>query len=69
MKIKKRIEGHDIVLEYEKVKRYPQGFTSFKVYKILNDTKKLFLYIVSLSDLEIKEIEKTGYILKEEVFI
>jgi len=68
MKIKKRVQGHDIILDYRVLKKYPH-FTRYKVYKMLSKTKRLFLYTTCLTSLQIKDIKNAGYILTdEEVF-
>ena len=64
MRIKKRVQGHDILLDYKKVKKYPNGYTLYNVYK-----DKIFLYRTCLTSLQIKEIKDAGYMVSdEEVF-
>lgn len=60
MKITKKVQGHDIVLEYKKVKKY-NGYTLYDVYK-----NNVFVYRTCLTSLQIKEIKQAGYMLNEE---
>lgn len=61
MKITKKVQGHNIVLEYKKVKKYLNGYTLYNVYK-----DNVFLYRTCLTSLQIKEIKEAGYMLNEE---
>ena len=64
MKIKKRVNGHDIILDYKPVKVYPNKYTIYDVY---NGNK--YLYRVCLNDLDIVKIKENGYMINdEEVF-
>lgn len=64
MKIKKRIMGHDIILEHRVVKVYPNRFTLYDVYK-----GNQFLYRICFTDLELVHIKENGYMISdEEVF-
>ncbi len=64
MKITKKVQGHNIVLEYKKVKKYPHGYSLYNVYK-----DNVFLYRTCLTSLQIKEIKEAGYVTSdEEVF-
>ncbi|MBP5427015.1 MAG: hypothetical protein J6Y29_03885 [Clostridiales bacterium] len=69
MKIIKRVQGHDIVLDYKRVKSYPHGFIRFRVYKMLGKYKRVFLYNTCLTSLDIKRIKRNGYQINEEVNI
>lgn len=66
MKIIKKVSGHYIELELEKIKDYP-NFTEYQVYKYKNG-KRIPLYKSCYTDLEIKEIRRNGYKIDEEVF-
>jgi hypothetical protein len=69
MKVKKKVQGKDIELNYRRVKKYPHGYILYNVYKMLGKTKRIFLYRMCLTSSQIKEIEKTGYMITdEEVF-
>ena len=65
MIIKKRVQGTDIILEYEEKKTYPHGFTTYDVYKITG--KKIFLYTTTLTKSQIEKIKTAGYMINEEV--
>lgn len=67
MLIKKKVDGHIVWLEFEKVKRYSNRFTLYKVYKNIGKSKKIFLYNTTLNDLELKDIIKKGYMMEEIV--
>ena len=66
MKILKRVQGHDIILDYRRVKRYSHRFTVYNVYKMLGKAKRVFLYRTSLSDFQLKELVKQKYVISEE---
>lgn len=66
MKIKKRVQGHDIELEVVKIKDYPR-YSLYQVYKIVN-SKRIPLYKECYTQLQIKEIIRRGYCIDEEVF-
>lgn len=68
MLIKKRVQGHDILLEYKVIEKYPR-YTRYGVYKILNKSKKIFLYTTCLTNQQISKIIQAGYMINdEEVF-
>lgn len=69
MLIKKIINGHIIVLEYRRVKKYRNRFTLYRVYKRIGKSKRIFLYNTCLTDLQLKEIVKRKYLITEEVFV
>lgn len=64
MIIKKRVQGHDITLEYVVLKKYPR-FTTFNVYRLFKTTKKL-LYTTCLTRLQIQDIKRAGYVINDE---
>lgn len=66
MKIKKKVNGIEVILDYRRVKRYNNRYVLYNVYKILSKTKRIFLYRTCLSDLQKVEIELSGYMLDEE---
>lgn len=69
MIIKKRVQGHDIILDYKRVKSYPHGFTTYRVYKMLSKSKRVFLYNTCLTSLQLKELADSDYVITdEEVF-
>lgn len=69
MIIKKRVQGHDIILDYKRVKSYPNGFTEYRVYKMLGKSKRVFLYNTCLTSLQLKELADKDYVITdEEVF-
>ena len=69
MIIKKRVQGHDIILDYKRVKSYQHGFTKYRVYKMLGKSKRVFLYNTCLTSLQLKELADNDYIVTdEEVF-
>ena len=69
MIIKKKIQGKIIVLKYNKVKEYPNKYIVYDVYKILNETKSIFLYKTCLTSLQIKELKEQKFIINsEEIF-
>ena len=61
MQIKKKVQGHDIVLDYKRVKKYPNGYILYNVYK-----QGVFIYRTCLTSLQVKEIKEAGYVLNEE---
>ena len=61
MKIKKRVQGKDVILDYIRVKKYPNGYTLYNVYK-----DKTFKYRTCLTGLQVKEIKDAGYVISEE---
>ena len=64
MRIKKRLQGHDIILDYKRVKKYKNGYALYDVYK-----QGVFLYRTCLTKLHIADMERTGYLVNdEEVF-
>lgn len=64
MKIKKHVNGHDIILDYKPIKVYSNKYTIYDVY---NGNK--YLYRVCLNDLDIVKIKENGYMINdEEVF-
>lgn len=68
MIIKKRVQGHDILLDYKVIEKYPR-YTRYGVYKIVNKSKKIFLYTMCLTNLQISKIVQAGYMISdEEVF-
>lgn len=66
MKIKKRVQGHDIELELVKIKDYPR-YSLYQVCKLVNG-KRIPLYQECYTQLQIKEIIRRGYWIGEEVF-
>ena len=66
MIIKKRVQGQDIILDYRRIKSYPHGFTTYRVYKMLSKSKRIFLYTTSLNDLQMKNIIEAGYMIYDE---
>lgn len=60
MIITKKVQGHDIKLEYKKVKQYT-GYTLYNVYK-----NGVFIYQTCLSKLQLKEIKEAGYVTNDE---
>lgn len=67
MKIKKKVQGQDVELEFVKIKDYPR-YGLYQVYKIING-KRIPLYKVCYTNLQIKEIIKNKNIITdEEVF-
>ncbi len=64
MRIKKKVQGYDVILEYERIKDYPNGYSLYDVYKLTNERK--FLYRTCLTDLQVKEIVLAGYTVSEE---
>lgn len=68
MKIKKRIEGKDIILDYKRVKRY-NGYILFNVYQCISKSKRKYLYKTCLTPLDIKLLSEKDFIISdEEVF-
>lgn len=67
MKIKKRVQGHDVDLELVKIKDYPR-YTLYQVYKLVNG-KRIKLYRECYTKLQIKEIIAKGNWITEEVFV
>ena len=61
MRIIKKVLGHTVVLDYKKVKDYPNGYTLYDVYK-----NNVFLYRTCLTDLQVLDIVLADYIVNEE---
>lgn len=69
MKIEKKVQGHSIILDYRRVRKYPHGYVLYNVYKMLGKAKRIFLYKTCLTSLQIEEIKDAGYMISdEEVF-
>ncbi len=64
MKIKKKVQGHIIILEYKKVKKYKDGYTLYDVYK-----QGEFLYRTCLTSVQLREIKEAGYMTSDEEVI
>jgi len=60
MKIIKKVQGHDIELDYRLDKKYPR-YNVFNVYK-----DNVFLYRTCLTDLQIKDLVLNGYVISED---
>ena len=60
MKIIKKVQGHEIILEYRKIKEYPHGYTLYDVYNF-----DRFLYKTCLTELDIIEIKRNKYTINE----
>ena len=50
-----------MILDYIRVKKYPNGYTLYNVYK-----DKIFVYRTCLTSLQIREIKDAGYVISEE---
>ena len=59
MKVRKRVQGRWVELEYKKVKDYAR-FTLYEVYK-----DGIPIYKTSLSKLGLRELKKNNYIIEE----
>ena len=59
MKVRKRVQGRWVELEYKKVKEYKR----FSLYEVFKDG--LALYKTSLSKLQLEELRKNHYIIEE----
>lgn len=66
MKIIKKVQGHFIQLELEKIKDYGR-FTEYQVYKVLNGEKKP-IYRECFTRENIKDIIRKGFVINEEEF-
>ncbi len=63
MKIKKKVQGHYIILDYKKAKKY-KNFTMYDVFK-----QGVFLYSTSLTKLQLRELKEAGYLTSDEEVI
>ena len=61
MRIKKRVYGKIVVLDFVKVKKYPAGFTLYDVF-----CGNRFLYKTCFTPLQVKELTKCRTIFDEE---
>jgi hypothetical protein len=64
MRVKKRVQGLWIDLDYELIKKYPR-YNRYQVYKIAGDNR-IPLYTECWSEWRLKELVKKGYIINEE---
>jgi hypothetical protein len=64
MRVKKRVQGTWIDLEYEIIKKYPR-FTQYQVYKIVGDNR-IPLYTECWSKWRLKELAKNRFCIIEE---
>lgn len=68
MRIIKKVQGHDIKLEIEKIRDYPR-YSLYQVYKIV-EGKRIPVYQECYTELQLQEIVKKGYMINDEgVFI
>lgn len=67
MKIKKKVQGKTINLEFIKIKEYPK-YSLYQVYKII-DKKRILLYKECYTDPQIREIIDKGYWVTKEAFV
>lgn len=69
MRIIKKVQGRDVILEYKKIKSYLDRFTTYRVYKVISKSKRVFLYNTCLTSSQLQELVERNYIITdEEVF-
>lgn len=64
MRIKKRVQGKWIDLEFEIIKKYPR-YTLYQVYKV-NGDKRISLYTECFSNWQLVQLAKNRYVISEE---